>query len=104
MFRSPIEGSLVSPRRATGVARRLEKKESGRASAGQGAQRRGGQMAQYAVLRIDKKHTIQEVAALGHHNPLPPTAGGGVLSDSVANLNGRGWAADAAGDARWNWT
>jgi len=25
-------------------------------------------MAQYAVLRIDKKHTIQEVAALGRHN------------------------------------
>jgi len=30
--------------------------------------RRGGGVAQYAVLRIDKKHTIQEVAALGHHN------------------------------------
>jgi len=54
-------------------------------------------VAQYAVLRIDKKHTIQEVAALGHHNertrPMP-NADPDRLADNVRLAGTGDWCAD----------
>ncbi len=54
-------------------------------------------MAQYAVLRIDKKHTIQEVAALGHHNERTrptPNADPARLAENVRLAGTGDWCGD----------
>jgi len=54
-------------------------------------------VAQYAVLRIDKKHTIQEVAALGHHNERTrptPNADPARLGENVRLAGTGDWCAD----------
>jgi len=54
-------------------------------------------VAQYAVLRIDKKHTIQEVAALGHHNERTrptPNADPDRLGDNMRLAGTGDWCAD----------
>jgi len=57
-------------------------------------------VAQYAVLRIDKKHTIQEVAALGHYNERTrptPNANPDRLGDNVRLAGTGDWCADVQG-------
>jgi len=61
-------------------------------------------VAQYAVLRIDKKHTIQEVAALRHHNERTrptPNADPARLGENVRLVGSGDWCADVQVRLLW---